>query len=107
MVVMKKGIFKYAVPFGTAALFCCILLWFLRAVNSAENVGREGRLEAVKQSVENAVTLCYSIEGAYPSSADYLIENYGLNYDKEKYIVHYDCFAVNIRPSVTVMERGA
>ena len=90
---------------GAAALFIAVLCWFLIAVNRTEAAAASQRLEALKQSVENSVTLCYSIEGIYPESLDYLIENYAVRYDESEYIVHYDCFAANVRPTVTVIER--
>lgn len=87
------------------ALFVGILCWFLIAVSRTEAAASSQKLEALKRSVENSVTLCYSIEGVYPESLDYLIDNYGVRYDDSEYIVHYDCFAANVRPTVTVIER--
>lgn len=86
-------------------LFAAVLCWFLAAVNNTQAASDAQRLEALKSSVENSITLCYSIEGAYPEDMDYLTEHYGLRYDKNRYVVHYDCFAANIRPNVTVIER--
>lgn len=45
---------------------------------------------------------CYAIEGQYPESVAYLEENYGLRIDHDRYIVHYDIFADNIMPEITV-----
>ncbi len=104
---MKKNLSRYIAPIAAILVFFAVLLWFIAAVNSAGNAGEAGRLEAVKSSVENAVTLCYSIEGAYPESLEYLTENYGVHYDKSLYVIHYECFASNIRPSVSVAERRA
>ena len=59
----------------------------------------------VRQSVENGVTLCYAVEGAYPESLEYLTESYGVVFDEDKYLVHYECFAANVRPTVTVIRR--
>ena len=63
------------------------------------------RLAQVRQSVENGVTLCYAVEGAYPESLEYLTESYGVVFDEDKYLVHYECFAANVRPTVTVIRR--
>ncbi len=104
---MKKKTKQYIIPVVASVIFVAFVGWFILAVNSASGAGKSGRLESVKRSVENAVTLCYSIEGAYPESLEYLSENYGVNYDKDLYIIHYDCFAANVRPSVTVAEKGA
>lgn len=81
------------------------MICFMLGISKAEKSSRERSLEAVKRSVENGVSLCYSIEGAYPESLDHLISGYGVNYDHDKYIVHYDCFASNVRPIITVIEK--
>ncbi len=96
---------RLLVSVAAAAMFIAVVCWFLIAVSRTEAAAASQRLEALKQSVENSITLCYSIEGAYPDSLDYLKENYALRYDDSEYIVHYDCFAANIRPTVTVIER--
>lgn len=89
----------------TVVLFLAVMVCFMVGLSKAESSSREQNLEAVKQSVENGVSLCYSIEGAYPESLDYLISGYGVSYNHDKYIVHYDCFASNVRPIITVIEK--
>ncbi len=102
---MKNKIYRYITSAAAIVIFCAVVVWFLAAVSSAGDATRTGQLDAVRQSVEKGITLCYSLEGAYPESLEYLTENYGLNYDRERYIVHYDCFAANVRPSVTIVEK--
>lgn len=76
-------------------------------------VGRIGRAsgsaetEIVRDAVHSAVLTCYAVEGAYPSSIDYLKAHYGLAYNEEAYIVGYDAFASNVMPDVRVLERGS
>ncbi len=96
---------KFVLAALAIALFVAVVCWFLIAVNSAENASQGQQLEALRSSVENSITLCYSIEGAYPESLGYLMEHYGVRYDEARYVIHYDCFAANIRPNVTVIER--
>lgn len=96
---------RLLISVAAAALFVAVVCWFLVAVSRTEAAASAQRLETLKQSVENSITLCYSIEGVYPESLDYLKENYAVRYDDSEYIVHYDCFAANIRPTVTVIER--
>ncbi len=86
-------------------LFAAVLACFVPALMNADSVSTEQQREAVKESVENAVTLCYSIEGEYPVSVDYLREYYGVVYNTDRYIVHYERFAANIRPTVAVLEK--
>lgn len=87
------------------AIFLALVVWLAAAIGNMHNANQKQKLEAVRSSVENGITLCYAIEGAYPESLEYLTESYGVVYDSESYIVHYGFFAANIRPNVTVMER--
>ena len=99
-----RRVLAYIIPI---VLFSAMLAWFLIAVNNADSSTKQRELAAVKSNIENGVTMCYAIEGAYPESVEYLAENYGLIYDKNRYIIYYDCFADNIRPTVSVLERQA
>lgn len=105
---MKKTALKNALAYIIPIVFfAAMLVWFVTAVNNADDSTKQRELTAVKSTIENGITMCYAIEGAYPESVEYLIENYGLNYDKDKYMVNYDRFAGNIRPTVSVIERQA
>lgn len=101
----SKKLKTYTAPVIVIFMFVLVLCWFLNGVSNTEQASRRKQAEAVKKSVENGITLCYSMEGIYPSDIEYLRENYGINYNNEKYIVHYDCFASNVRPTVTVIEK--
>lgn len=98
---------RWLVSIAAIVMFVAVVAWLLIGLEKTERAADGQQLAAVQRSVENGITLCYSIEGVYPESLDYLIESYGVSYDSEHYIVHYDCFATNIRPTVTVLERGA
>ena len=91
----------------SVAVFVLAAVWFAAAISDAEQASKAQQLNAVKSSVEDAVTLCYAFEGAYPQSLDYLKGNYRVAYNEQVYIVHYECFASNIRPYITVLEKGA
>lgn len=86
-------------------LFTVMLTWFVLALSNAGESTSRNELAAVRSTVENGITMCYAIEGAYPEDLEYLVENYGVIYDSQKYIVYYDRFAANIRPTVSVLER--
>lgn len=105
---MKKSSYKkvltYILP---CALFAAMLVWFVIAVTNASSSTDKRELSALKTTIENSITMCYAVEGAYPDSIDYLCSYYGLVYDKNKYMVHYDRFASNVRPTVTIWERQA
>lgn len=102
----KKSTFKRALAYIIPlAVFAAMLVWFLLAMKNTAASNEKRELEALKTTVENGITMCYAVEGVYPESIEYLCANYGLIFDKSKYIVYYDIFASNIRPSVTILER--
>ena len=106
---MKKR--KYAdrwslVPLAlSVALFAAIAVWAAWGVREASRLSDDEGLRIAQQAVEQAVVSYYALEGVYPATYEDLKEWGGLAVDEDKYIVLYDIFASNIRPSVTVMER--
>lgn len=99
-----KNAFVYAVP---CVLFAAVILWLAVSLSNTSDSAKRQERAAVKTTLENGITMCYAIEGTYPPSLEYLRENYGVTYDTARYIVHYDIFADNVRPTVNVIERGA
>lgn len=83
-------------------LFAVLLIWLSVGIGNAKVMTEDKRLENVKQSVINGAVLCYSVEGVYPENLDYLRENYGVQFDEKKYLVHYKYVTADIMPSVTV-----
>ena len=46
-------------------LFAGMIVWLVMGLSNASSASEEERLAQVRQSVENGVTLCYAVEGAY------------------------------------------
>ena len=86
-------------------LFAALAVWMVRGVWDAARLSDEEGLRMAQEAIERAVISCYSLEGVYPASYEDLKAKSGLGIDEEKYIVIYEIFASNIRPSVTVRER--
>lgn len=62
-------------------------------------------VDMLRQATRKAVIQCYAIEGSYPPDITYLEENYGLEYNHDKYFVDYERYASNLMPYVDVFER--
>ena len=71
---------------------------------SAQSID-EGKTQ-LETSVRRAALACYAAEGIYPDSLQYLEEHYGLQIDRNAYSVHYDAFAENIMPDITVIKKS-
>lgn len=78
-----------------------ILLTALR--NTADESDIKGK-EQLETALRRSVMACYAAEGVYPPGVDYLKEHYGLIINDDKYSVHYDAFAENLMPEITVIE---
>ena len=91
-----------------ASLAVLAVIVLLIAVPMAGRASEEEMLDSV-QSIEETVMQralqCYVIEGAYPMSLEYLEENYGLQINRDDYLVVYTPFAENLPPEVKVLYR--
>lgn len=89
----------------SAAVFAAVFAAFLFGVKNTQTANSAEELRIAKESIERAVMTCYAIEGSYPDTYDYLVKNYGVRVDTDKYFVDYKIFASNIMPDVTVIEK--
>lgn len=89
----------------TLLFFLAVAGVLLYGVNSAAGTSRSEAKRIAEESIRRAVISCYALEGSYPESYEYLRDHYGLRIDENRYIVHYEIFASNIMPDVTLIER--
>lgn len=62
--------------------------------------------EHLEQALGRGIVHCYSMEGAYPESLQYLKDHYGLIYDEDRFFVDYQVLGSNLFPDVTIIDRG-
>ena len=101
----RKRLLSYL---GKALLWVAILAvgmgFFFNGLRQVrEEISAQGRTK-LEDAVRRATVACYAAEGAYPPDVNYLIEHYGLSVDGSRYIVHYDIFAENLMPDITVLD---
>lgn len=92
----------YGVGLG---IFIVIVVILLSGLGSTEQASAEEQLKMLEGNIYRAIVSCYALEGSYPESLDYLVENYNVRIDEEKYTVHYVIFASNIMPDVDIIVR--
>lgn len=93
-------------------LIICIALVILIVIGGtfvwARNAARESmadQTESIRDTIYSRAHQCYVIEGAYPESLDYLMDNYGLAVNTEDYKIVYRAYAENMPPDVRVVYR--
>lgn len=88
-------------------IFCGILCIFLSGLSSVSRITSHSEEESLRKSILQSAVHCYATQGFYPDSMDYLEENYGISYDKEKYLVSYEAFGSNMMPDITVFSNNS
>ena len=83
-----------------------VLVFFLISVMKLENTRQEMGKQQLEEALRRAAVACYAAEGFYPPNVTYLVQHYGLQYDETAYKVHYEVFASNLMPEITVVEKG-
>lgn len=82
-----------------------VVLCFFTAVSNLRGGHRQEDRKQLETALRRAAVTCYAAEGIYPPSLDYMIEHYGVQIDESRYAVHYDVFADNLMPDITVLEK--
>lgn len=103
---MRQTFFSWLRQHGSALLlFLAVAGLVLCSLPSVAEHSREEQLRMAEETLRRAVITCYALEGRYPPDTVYLRDAYGLQLSEERYIVHYEIFAENIMPEITVLER--
>lgn len=75
------------------------------SITDSNNNRKSENLNIVESGVRRAATECYAVEGFYPDSLQYLIDNYNLYIDENECIVHYSPVSSNIMPDIRVIAK--
>ncbi|MCR5798657.1 MAG: hypothetical protein K6G69_01115 [Lachnospiraceae bacterium] len=90
----------------TAAVFAAFIIIFVYAVSRVETRNLDREDDILRSALERDIIHCYAIEGFYPPSLEYIVENYGLIYDKDAYIVDYRPIGNNMYPNFSIIKKG-
>ena len=86
-------------------IFLLIVFLFLSGVSSLSKSTTARQKEALENAITQSISYCYSVEGVYPESLEYLKENYGLTYNEDLFYVDYRTTGSNLMPDVTIIEK--
>ena len=89
-------------PMAVTALF---LLGFITALSNLSGAQDQESQRQLEDSLRRAAVACYAVEGIYPPNLEYLEEHYGLQIDRDRYVIYYDIFGSNLMPDITVLEK--
>lgn len=86
-------------------LFLAVTGIFLLGTSTVERRTDAQAMEHLEQALGRGIIHCYSMEGAYPESLQYLKDHYGLTYDEDRFFVDYQVLGSNLLPDVTIIDR--
>lgn len=87
-------------------IFIVLFILFLYLLGGISEDTRNRQEESLNNAINRCIVSCYCVEGTYPPSLDYMLEHYGLTYDKNAFFVDYQAMGSNIYPDVTVIRKG-
>lgn len=85
-------------------IFIGLLVFLSAGIGNVSSASEAESRQILQEAVLRATVQCYAIEGMYPPDIKYLVDNYGLAFDRDRFIVHYEVFAGNILPDITVID---
>ncbi len=90
---------------ATVLISLMILLIAYWGLVSLDGTNETLQTQTLTDAITRSCTHSYATNGAYPTSIDEIVETYGIQIDEDRYIVHYEVFAPNILPDITVISR--
>lgn len=97
----RRGIKRICI--AVLAVVLAAVIWFVYE-GTASGLHEQGAASVRQAILDSAMQAC-AVEGSYPSSVEYLEENYGLTVNHDDYIITYEAFADNVMPSVVVVAK--
>lgn len=101
-----KAFFKVLRSAAVPVAVLAAALLFSSALHEMNTDRASHDAEKLHEALTRAAVSCYAVEGAYPPNVEYLVENYRVQIDTDRYAVKYELYASNLMPSITVLEYG-
>jgi len=103
--VFRRNIFSSIMSSIAPIIFTLIILGVvLVGLRQAEESSRAEGRRLLEEAIMRVAIHSYAVEGYFPESVAYIVENYGIHIDSTRFVVHYDVFAANLLPNIQVFE---
>lgn len=90
----------------SAVIFIAVFVFFLYMLGNISDDTKARQEESLISALNRCIVSCYCVEGTYPPSLEYMVEHYGLTYDKNSFFIDYRPDGSNIYPEVVVIRKG-
>jgi len=92
---------------GFAAAVVVLVVLVIIGIGNVSATQQEKQLQITKDAIMKSVVQCYALESQYPPSLQYLVDNYGLTLNEDKYIYYYNAIGSNLAPNIQVFPKTA
>ena len=99
---MKKFL-KILAALTLIAVIAALALFAFSRVDQAKS---HRDIQNLTESLRRGALACYAQEGFYPPDITFLLEYSGVRFDSDRYWIHYEIFASNLMPDITVIEKN-
>jgi len=89
-----------AISFAAVVVVAVFLVFI--GLGNLSSTQSDKQLEIARDAIMRAAIQCYALESQFPSSLQYLVDNYGLMLDEDKFIFHYRVIGSNMVPEIHV-----
>lgn len=90
--------------FAPIVFTVAILVIVMAGLRTADESSRAEGRRLLEEAILRVAVHSYAVEGYFPESIAYIVENYGIHIDLTRFVVHYDVFAANLLPNIQVFE---
>lgn len=91
---------RYILPALLLAALCALFLFGVNRT-SAETLKKEQA--TLEQALQKGAVRVYALTGRYPQSLSMLLDDCGITYDHEKFVVEYVASGSNLLPMISVI----
>lgn len=86
-------------------LMAAALLMVIASISRLDRAHSAEDTRQLTEALRRGAVACYAQEGFYPPDAEFLLDYSGVQFDRDRYWLHYEIFASNLMPDITVIEK--
>lgn len=92
--------------FAILLVLALVISCFGLGISRLETSHHQQDKALLEDVLRRTAVACFASEGFYPPDVAYMQQHYGLRYDENRFSVHYDRFASNLMPDITVTDKS-
>ena len=80
-----------------------MLIFLMQGITQVDRIAENEEANSLEKAIRQSATHSYATSGVYPESVAAIQNEYGVSYDRNRYLVSYEIFADNLMPKIKVI----